>query len=182
MPAARGPQEAPRAARALEALTGRVGDAAAWLTLAMVLLSAGNALARYAGRFLGRNLSPNTLVEAQWYLFAAVFLLGAASTLRDDAHVRVDVVYGRLRARTRAALDLAGHLVFLLPFCAFALWACWPAVAESIRIHEGSPDPGGLPRWPIKALVPVAFALLGLQGVASAIRAFTSLRVPDADR
>jgi len=165
-----------RLAGAIEALSRRVGHAVAWLTLAMVLVAAGNAAARYGGRFLGFNLSSNTLLEAQWYLFSAVFLLGAAWTLADDAHVRVDVLYSRLGERGKAVVDLGGAVLFLLPFCAFALWVGWPVVEQSWSVLEGSPDPGGLPRYPIKALMLVGFGLLGLQGVAQAIRALERLR------
>jgi len=155
----------------IDALNRRVGHAVAWATLAMVLIAAGNAVARYAGRSLGVNLSSNTLLEAQWYLFSVVFLLGAAWTLADDAHVRVDVLYGRLSKRKQAVIDAAGAVLFLLPFCAFALWVGFPAVQQSWSILEASPDPGGLPRYPIKAAMLVGFGLLGLQGVSQAIHA-----------
>jgi TRAP-type mannitol/chloroaromatic compound transport system permease small subunit len=88
----------------------------------------------------------------------------------------VDVLYGRLGTRGRAGIDLAGTLLFLLPFCVLMLWATWPAVAASWAVREVSPDPGGLPRWPIKALVPVAFVLLFAQGVSQAIKAVAALR------
>ncbi len=84
--------------------------------------------------------------------------------------MRVDVLYGRLGARAKAWIDLVGGLGLLLPFCIFALWSAWPTVMNSIQTWEASPDPGGLPRWPIKAVVPVAFALLLAQGVAEVLR------------
>ena len=119
-----------------------------------------NAVARYVERWLGAELSSNGLLEAQWYLFSAVFLLGASATLRRDEHVRVDVLFGRLKPKGRALVDLVGTLVLLLPFCGLAIWTSMPGVIESWSITEQSPDPGGLPRYPLKAVVPLAFALL----------------------
>lgn len=165
-----------RCARAIDRLTGWIGHAAAWLTLAMVLIGAFNAVARYAGRDLGVSLSSNALIELQWYLFSAVFLLGAAYTLRDDAHVRVDVLFARLSDRAQAWINILGTLLLLLPFCLFSLWVSFPAVRNSWRIREGSPDPGGLARWPLKTLILACFALLLLQGIAELIKQIARLR------
>jgi len=173
-----------RVARAIDQMCLVIGRAATWLALGMVLLGAFNAVARYAGRFVGVELSSNTFIELQWYLFSAVFLLAAASTLARDGHVRVDVFYGRLSPRGKAWVDLLGTLVLMLPFCAFALWVSLPSVSSSWAILEGSPDPGGLPRYPIKTLVPVAFGLLILQGFARALVNYDVLRGarPEAGR
>ncbi len=159
-----------RLARGIDALNRAVGRAAAWLSFAMVLMGAFNALARYFDRAAGGGLSSNAWVEGQWYLFSLVFLRGAPYALRAGAHVRVDVLYGRLPARGRHWIDLLGGILFTIPFCVFALWISWPAVHESWVIREGSPDPGGLPRWPIKAVIPVAFALLLLQGLSETLK------------
>lgn len=159
-----------RLTRAVDAFNAHVGRMAAWMTLAMVLVGAGNALARYSDRFTGLGLTSNAWIEAQWYLFSLVFLYGAPWALRTGAHVRVDVLYGRLGRRTRAWIDLVGGLLFLLPFCIFALVVSWPSISESIAIREMSPDPGGLPRWPIKAAVLGAFALLLAQGLSEVIK------------
>lgn len=164
------------AARAQDRWSERLGRGVAWLSLAMVLVGAFNAVARYAGRFLGQDLSRNTYVELQWYLFSALFLLGAADALRRDAHVRVDVFYGRLSARGRAWIDLLGTVFLLLPFCALCLWVSGPYVASSFAVREASPDPGGLPRWPIKALLPAAFLLLLLQGLSELVKRASLLR------
>lgn len=153
-----------------------LGRAVSWLVLVMVLIGAFNAVARYAGRFVGTNLSSNGFLEAQWYLFAAVFLLAAPYTLVADRHVRVDVLYGRLSERAKAGIDLAGTLLFLVPFCALGLYLCWPSVSNSWAVLEQSSDPGGLPRYPVKTLLPVALALLGLQGVAMVPRLVRRLR------
>jgi TRAP-type mannitol/chloroaromatic compound transport system permease small subunit len=154
------------------------------LLLGMTLLGALNAVLRYAGEPLGIGFGPlssNALFDAQWMLFSLVFLFGAAWTLQADRHVRVDVLLARLRPRTRAAVDLAGTLLFLLPFCALMLWATWPMVVNAWVEKESALNPGGLPPWPIKAVVPAAFALLGLQGVSEAIKAVHRLRAPHTD-
>jgi TRAP-type mannitol/chloroaromatic compound transport system permease small subunit len=181
-----------RMARAVDGLNRAIGRLAAWLTLAMVLMGAWNAVARHFDRAAGGGLSSNAFVEGQWYLFSLVFLLGAPHALRAGAHVRVDVFYGRLPERGKHWIDLLGGLLFTIPFCVFALWIAWPAVAESWAIREGSPDPGGLPRWPIKAVIPAAFALLLLQGVSETVKRAalllgrseheTGLREPDEVR
>ena len=141
-----------------------------WLTLVMVLIGSYNAVVRYLGRYTGTSLSSNAYIELQWYLFSIVFLLGAAYTLKHNAHVRVDVFYGRLSTRGRAIIDLAGTLLFLIPFCIAMIWLSWSSVASSWAIMEVSPDPGGLPRYPIKTVIPVAFGLLLLQGLAEAVK------------
>ena len=142
----------------------------------MVVIASYNTIARYCGRYVGINLTSNALLEAQWYLFSVVFLLGAAHALIHNVHVRVDVVYDRLRARARAWINLIGGGLLLLPFCIFAIWASWPPVISSWRIHEISPDPGGLPRYPIKMLIPIAFMFIILQGVAEMIKMIAFLR------
>jgi TRAP-type mannitol/chloroaromatic compound transport system permease small subunit len=164
---------------AIDSTNRVVAEAASWLALAMVLIGAFNAVARYVGRSIGWNLSSNLYLEAQWYLFSALFLLAAADTLRRDRHVRVDVFYGRLSPRGRAVVDSVGALVFLLPFCLFVLWISWPWVLESWRVREGSPDPGGLARYPIKALILVAFALLALQGIAQVLASLEAWRTAE---
>lgn len=152
--------------RWIDGLNRSIGRAASWLVLLMVLVGAGNAVARYLGRFIGANLSSNAYLEAQWYLFSLIFLLGAAYTLQRDDHVRVDVLYARLSRRARAWIDAVGTVVFLIPFCLFCLWVSWPSIRNSWQVLEGSPDPGGLPRYPIKTVILVAFVLLILQGVS----------------
>lgn len=160
----------------VDGLSERLGQAASWLALAMVLVGAFNAVVRYLGRFAGWNLSSNAYIEAQWYMFSALFLLGASYTLKQDRHVRVDVLYGRLSARGRARLDLVGALVFLLPFCGFCLWVSWPSVRNSWAVWEVSPDPGGLPRYPIKSLILLSWGLVALQGTAEVVRNLARLR------
>jgi TRAP-type mannitol/chloroaromatic compound transport system permease small subunit len=165
-----------RVARAIDSLNGWIGRGVAWLTLVMVLVGTMNAFVRYLGRYLGQSLSSNAYLEFQWYLFSLVFLLGGAYTLREDAHVRVDIFYSRMSARGQAIINLAGTLLLLLPFSLFVLWVSFPAVRSSWRVRESSPDPGGLPRYPLKAVILLCFALLALQGIAELIRSWHQYR------
>lgn len=159
--------------RAIDALNARIGRLAAWLVLAAVLVSAGNAASRYA-----LNLSSNAWLELQWYLFSAVFLLGAGYALLRDAHVRIDVLSGRLSARARAWLDVFGIVFFLMPMALLILYLSWPMFVESYVTGEVSSDAGGLVRWPVKLLIPLGFALLVLQGVSELIKRVAFLRSP----
>lgn len=154
-----------RIAALIDSLNERVGRASYWLVLVAVVVSSGNAIARYA---LG--LSSNAFLEIQWYLFAAIFLLAAGYTHKHNGHVRVDVFYSRFSPRTQAMVDILGGLFFLLPMALFILWLSWPMFSASFAINEGSPDPGGLLRWPIKLMIPLGFALLSLQGIAEIIK------------
>lgn len=163
-------------AAAIDGLNQRLGGVLRWLALLMVLMGAYNAVARYLTRSAGVALSSNALNEAQWYLFSLIFLLGAAYGLKVDAHVRVDVLYGRLSAKARGWIDLLGTVLFLVPFCLVMLWVSTPTIRNSWRIREVSPDPGGLPRYPIKAVILVAFALLLLQGLSQAVKAIDAIR------
>jgi len=171
-----------RIAALIDRLTERIGLAVSWLSLAMILVGAYNTIVRYSGRFLGWNLSSNLYLELQWYLFSLIFLLGAAYTLRQNAHVRVDVLYDRFSPRTKAWVDLVGSLVFLIPFCVFGLIVSWPAVASSWAIREASSDPGGLPRYPIKTVILVAFALLILQAISEVIHRIAFLKAYETER
>ena len=159
-----------RLADGIDRLNDRVGTFVYWLTLVMVLVGAFNAIARYVDRFTGMSTSSNLYIELQWYLFSIVFLLGAAYTLKADSHVRVDVFYGRLSTRGKAWINLAGTVLFLFPFCVLMLMMSWPSVVNSWSVWEMSPDPGGLPRYPIKSIIPLAFVLLILQGISMLIR------------
>ena len=165
-----------RAAAAVERLNDSIGSATSWLVLAMVLMGAYNALARWATRYVGMPLSSNALNEIQWYMFSIIFLLGAAHGLRHDVHVRVDVLRERLSERGRAWIDLLGTTLLLIPFCVLMLWVSWTPVVRSWQVREVSPDPGGLPRWPIKALLLVCFGLLLLQGLAMVVRQLDVIR------
>jgi TRAP-type mannitol/chloroaromatic compound transport system permease small subunit len=160
----------------IDALNDRIGGAIRWLVLFMVVIAAVGAVARRFSRDLGLSLNLTPVTEAQWYLFSTVFLLGATYGLRHGVHVRVDVLYERLGAKARAWIDLVGTLLLLIPFAVLMLWVSWPAVLNSWQIRETSPDPGGLPRYPIKALILVSFALLLLQALSQAVKHVDAIR------
>ncbi|HJN73614.1 MAG TPA: TRAP transporter small permease subunit [Myxococcota bacterium] len=166
--------------RGIDALNEKIGKLVGFFVLAMVAIGAFNSVARYLGRFTETQLSSNAFLEGQWYLFSLLFLLGAGYTLRRDEHVRVDVFYGRLSKKNKAIIDLLGGLLFLLPFCVFALLVSWSSVANSWAVWEQSPDPGGLPRWPIKSMILVSFVLLFFQGISEVIKRIRVLRGDDA--
>lgn len=154
----------------VDALNDKMGAGIRWLALVMVLVGAGTAILRYSARGLELSLNLTPLGELQWYLFSLIFLLGAAYGLNHDVHVRVDVLYERSSKKARALIDLIGTLVFLIPFSLVMLYVSWPAVSNSFSIREMSPDPGGLPRWPIKIVILVSFVLLMLQGLSQIVK------------
>lgn len=157
-------------------LNDLIGVGIRWLTLSMVLVGAGGALLRYSSRGLGLSLNLTPWIEIQWYMFSVIFLLGAAYGLKHDVHVRVDIMYSRLSRKGRAWLDLAGSVLFLVPFSVMMLWVSWPAIRSSWSIREVSPDPGGLARYPVKALIIVSFVLLLLQAVSQILKQVDILR------
>lgn len=162
--------------RLIDLLNERLGKGAFWLVLIVTLISAGNALMRFT-----IDYSSNGLLEIQWYLFAAIFLLSAAYTLQKNEHVRIDVVAGRFSPKVQAGIDIFGTLFFLLPMVVMVLWLSVPLVIESIRINEYSANAGGLLRWPVKIILPIGFLLLALQGVSELIKrlAFLAGRIDD---
>lgn len=151
--------------RLIDRLSETVGRGVPWLILVLVLVSTGNAMSRKLF-----SASSNALLEIQWTLFAAVFLLAAAHTLRRNEHVRIDVLSARLSPRTRALIDIVGGLFFLLPFASLVFYHGWTFFWESFVSAEHSSSPGGLILWPGKLLIPLGFALLWLQGVAEVLR------------
>lgn len=171
-----------RLSRGIDAVNEALGKLAAWMVLLLVCVGVYNTLGRYIGRYLHVNLSSNGLLELQWYLFSFIFLLAAAYTLRHNAHVRVDVIYSRVSDRTRSWINLIGILIFLFPFCLFILYFSWPAVEASWAIRETSPDPGGLPRYPVKLLIPIGFLSLLLQGFSEAIKEGAFLLGEDVEK
>jgi TRAP-type mannitol/chloroaromatic compound transport system permease small subunit len=170
-----------RVADTIDASTEAVGRVMYYGTLAMVVIGAFNAIARYTDKYTGLGLSSNTWLELQWYLFGMVFLLGAAYTLKHDDHVRVDVLYGRLSPKGQAWINLAGTLLFLFPFCGLMLYMSIPMVENSWAVLEQSPDPGGLPRYPIRTIIPIAFVLVMAQGVSMTIKQIAILRGRDPE-
>ena len=163
--------------RAIDALNVAVGKVAMWLILLIVLISTANAISRYA-----LHISSNAWLEIQWYLFGAVFLLGAGFAFLRNAHVRIDVVSSRLTARTRNWIDVIGILVFLLPLCYLLITLGWPLFERAWMTGEMSPNAGGLIRWPAYLMIPLGFALLALQAISELIKRFNFLYCggPDA--
>ena len=155
----------------IDRLNAWIGRSVAWLGLVAVLVCTANATARYA-----LNIGSNAWLELQWYLNAAVFLLVAGYTLKRNEHVRIDVIAGRLSPRAQAWIDIVGSVLFLLPAVTIIAWYSWPSLVNSWEINEYSSDPGGLIRWPVRLLIPVAFTLLGLQGISELIKRVAFLR------
>lgn len=159
-----------RMSAAIDGLNDAIGVTIRWLTLVMVLIGAIGAVLRYYSRGLGLSMNLTPLVEGQWYAFSVIFLMGAAYGLNKDVHVRVDVMFSRYTDKTRAIIDLVGTVLYLVPFCILMLWVSWSPVMNSWSVREMSPDPGGLPRYPIKALILVSFGLLILQAFSHIIK------------
>ena len=163
-----------RMAEITVAAADAVTEASGWVARALVyiLIPIGflNVALRYVGQYVEAQLVNNTWIEAQWYLYGLIFLLMFPYLLRHDGNVRVDFWYSERSDRVKAVIDLIGHLVSLVPFTALAIWVSWKPVRDSWSIWEQSPDPGGLPRAPLKAMILVAFILLGIQALSSLIR------------
>jgi len=161
---------------AIDAINDRVGHGVMWLILGAVIISAGNAIVRKLFQ-----MSSNALLEVQWYLFSAVFLLGAGYTFLKNAHVRIDFISGRLSPRTRSWIDIIGIVAFLVPLCWLLISLSWPLFVNAWQSGEMSQNAGGLVRWPVYALVPIGMTLLLLQGMSELIKRFAFLRglIPD---
>lgn len=150
---------------AIDKINGWIGRAFAWLILVAIVVSAGNAVIRKSF-----NISSNAWLEAQWYLFGAAFMVCAAWTLKENEHVRVDVLSQRMSPRTRVWVDLVCHILFLLPFAAMMVYLAWPFFMTSLESGEQSSNAGGLIRWPAKVWVLVGFALLFAQTISEIIK------------
>ena len=152
-------------ARLIDRISEFVGRWVSWLVLAAVLISAGNAIVRKAF-----DMSSNAFLEIQWYLFAGVFLLAAGYTMLRQEHVKIDVLLQHFTRRTQVTIEVFGILCFLFPFVFAVVDLVWPLVVRAYVSGEMSNNAGGLIRWPVFALVPAGFALLGLQGVSELIK------------
>lgn len=162
--------------RLIDQLNEFVGRWVSWLVLVAVLISAINAIVRKAF-----GTSSNAFLEIQWYLFAAVFLLAAGYTMLRQEHVRIDIILGRFSKRTQIKVEIFGIMAFLFPFVVVVIELVMPLVIRAYTSGEVSSNAGGLIRWPVFALVPIGFSLLGLQGVSELIKrvAFLQGRIPD---
>ena len=161
----------------LDRIAELVGNAAAWMALALVLVTFTVVMLRYLFQ-----LGWIAMQESILYLHASLFLLGAAYTLKKDGHVRVDIFYRGFSAKRKALVDLLGSLLLLLPVCSFLLWASWDYVTIAWSIHEGSQEAGGLPYvYLLKTLIPVAVLLLILQGISQALSSLSTLASGKSD-
>jgi TRAP-type mannitol/chloroaromatic compound transport system permease small subunit len=151
--------------RLIDLLSEWVGKLVMWLVLAAVLISAGNAIMRKAF-----NIGSNAYLEIQWYLFAAVFMLGAAYVFLHNGHVRIDFLASRLSKRANAIIDSLGIMVFVIPLCVILIDLSWPFFMRTYLSGEMSENAGGLIRWPVVLMIPVGFALLLLQSVSELIK------------
>ena len=160
-----------RLSRAIDLVTAFFGRSIAWMILAAVLVSAGNAVIRKLF-----DMSSNGWLELQWYLFGAVFMLGAAYTLQRNEHIRIDIVSGLFTERTRQWIDVVGHLFFLLPLTFVMTWEMLPWVRRAIVSGEMSGNAGGLILWPARLCLLVGFVLLLFQGISELIKTVARLR------
>ncbi len=150
---------------AVDWLNTLIGKLTMWLILAATLISAGNAIVRKAF-----DISSNSLLEIQWYLFAAVFMLGAGYGFLKNSHVRIDFISSQLSDRTRNWIDVFGIVAVLIPFCVLMISLSWAPFTTAYATQEMSQNAGGLIRWPVYMLVPLGFSLLALQGVSELIK------------
>ena len=152
-------------AAGMDWVSEKFGKFAGYTVLAASLISAANALVRY-----GFDFSNNAFLEIQWYLFAATVMLGAPVVLRFNEHVRVDIIYGKLRGKGPVFVDLFGLIFFLLPVMGLLTWLTWPFFWNMFVTKEMSGNIGGLIRWPAGLLLPLGFGAMFLQGVAEIIK------------
>ena len=157
--------------RGIDRLTEWIGRAVMWLILLAIVVSATNAVVRKVF-----NMSSNAWLELQWYLFGAAFLLAAAHTLRQNEHIRIDILYGLRSRRTQHWIDLFGHVFFLLPFTALMTWMLVPYAYDAWRIGQISSNSGGLMIWPARALLAAGFLLLTVQAISEIIKKIAVLR------
>ncbi len=141
------------------------GKIACLCILLSIFISAINALVRKVF-----HISSNGFLEAQWYLFAIVFLIASGYTYLNNQHVRIDLLQNRFSAQTRAKIEIVGILFFLWPVIAIIFWVSLPMVIDSWHTWEVSPNPGGLPRTPIKVMIPLGLTLLALQGLSQLLK------------
>lgn len=158
-------------ARVIDRINEFVARWISWLILVSILVSAGNAIIRKAF-----NISSNAWLELQWYLFGAAFMLAAAYTLKQNEHIRIDVVYGMFSRRKQHWIDLLGHTFFLMPFALLMVYFFVPYTLLSFRNQEVSTNSGGLIVWPAKAILLVGFTLLAIQGISEIIKKIAVMR------
>jgi TRAP-type mannitol/chloroaromatic compound transport system permease small subunit len=162
--------------RLIDAINVQIGRWCAWAILVAVAVSAINAVVRKMF-----DMSSNAWLELQWVLFSLVFLLCASWTLRDNEHIRIDIVNNMMPRGLRSAIDIVGHTFFLLPLTIVMIITGIPFFTGSFAINEQSTNAGGLPQWPAKALIAIGFALLCAQAISELIKRIAIVRglLPD---
>ena len=159
------------ASRQIDRFNEAIGKSMRWLVLAAVLISAGNAIVRKAF-----SIGSNSLLEIQWYLFAAVFMLGGGYAFLRNVHVRIDFVSSKLSKRTNTIIDILGIVIFLIPLCLILINLSWPLFVSTWTSGEMSSNAGGLIRWPVMMLIPLGFGLLLLQAFSELTKRFAYLK------
>ena len=159
------------ASRQIDRFNEAIGKSMRWLVLAAVLISAGNAIVRKAF-----SIGSNSLLEIQWYLFAAVFMLGGGYAFLRNVHVRIDFVSSKLSKRTNTIIDILGIVIFLIPLCLILINLSWPLFVSALTSGEMSSNAGGLIRWPVMMLIPLGFGLLLLQAFSELTKRFAFLK------
>jgi len=157
--------------RGIDRMNELVGRAVAWLIFVAILVSAGNAVFRKLF-----NMSSNAWLELQWYLFGAAFMLAAAYTLKQNEHIRIDIVYGIWSRRTQHWIDLFGHVFFLMPFVLVMVWMLVPYAWAAWQSGQISTNSGGLIIWPSRAILALGFILLAFQGLSEIIKKIAVMR------
>lgn len=164
----------------VESISEFFGEIAKYIVILTIITGFANVVLRYTGQILGVKLVNNVIIELQWYMYTLIFLFGFAYILKHQINVRVDFWFAEQSKQRKAMIDLIGHFLALIPYCVLAFMVTWPAVVTSWTQWEVSPDPNGLARAPIKAMVLVAFGTLLLQAMAEIIKLFAALRDEEA--
>lgn len=167
-----------KVSQSIDKFTDKLGWLSQWFVLLTVGVGFFNVVARYLGRFIGTQLSSNALIDLQWYLFSLTFLSAFAYILRHGENVRVDFLYSQWGEKRKALIDFLGTILFLIPFCILGIWVTFNPILQSWgRLSDGSwgnwelsPDADGLPRAPIKTMLPLGLFLLLLQSISQAIK------------
>ncbi len=162
--------------RVIDSINLRLGKWVSWLVVAVVIVSAANAVSR---KLFG--LSSNAWLELQWIMFSVIFMVCSPWTLMSNEHIRIDILNSMLRKRIRNSIDIFGHIAFLLPFTIVMIVTGWPFFLASFKLNEQSFNAGGLPQWPAKSLVVIGFGLLFFQGISELIKRIAVMRgeIPD---
>lgn len=161
-----------RLEKTIDNINETVGKYVSWLNLMLVLLICVDVTLRYFFKF-----SKPWIIELEWHLFALIFLLGAAYTLKADKHVRVDVFYAKYSKKKKAWINLIGTAVFLIPWCLIIIHSGFNYGMNSLSYYEGSPNPDGLPaRYIIKFAISIGFSLLLLQGISYIIKSIRIIK------